>query len=139
MKKAVVIILAFGVVVGGGFAISGGKKSASPGISEPYYGEENAAPQNIVMENGKQIITIDAKGGYFPRKTEAQAGVPTIIRMKTRGTFDCSSAFTIPQIDYRNNLPRTGTTDIEVPPQESGAALNGLCGMGMYSFSVNFK
>lgn len=32
---------------------------------------------NIVAEEGKRIIDITAKGGYSPRKTVAQANVPT--------------------------------------------------------------
>lgn len=89
--------------------------------------------------DGKQIIEISAKGGYSPRITMAKADMPTIIRMSTKGSFDCSSAVSIPSLGYRANLPPTGTTDIEVGVQKSGSILQGLCAMGMYNFQIKFN
>lgn len=100
---------------------------------------QTLASDNVRVENGKQIITINVKGGYFPKKTEAKSGIPTVIRMNTRGTFDCSSALTIPDMDYQKNLPPSGETDIDVPSQNPGTTIQGLCSMGMYGFSVSFK
>ncbi len=94
---------------------------------------------NVYMEDGKQIINITAKGGYSPRNVMAKANVPTVIRMITNGTFDCSSALNVPAVGFRGNLPPSGTTPIEVPPQKSGATIDGVCAMGMYSFAVNFN
>ena len=94
---------------------------------------------NVSVVDGKQIIEITAKGGYFPRVTLAKANLPTIIKMATAGTFDCSSSLVIPSLGYRHNLASSGVTEIEVPAQASGAKLQGLCSMGMYNFSVNFN
>lgn len=103
----------------------------------------NSAPTTQVVTasvvDGKQIISITAKGGYTPRSSVARADMPTIIRVTTKGTFDCSSALTIPGIGYRTNLPLSGTTDINVPPQKAGTTLRGLCTMGMYTFSIDFQ
>lgn len=98
-----------------------------------------ATNENVSMENGKQIITVDAKGRYSPSATLAKADVPTILRMRTNGTFDCTAAFTIPAINYQKNLPPSGVTEIELPPQKVGSTLKGVCAMGMYNFSVNFN
>ena len=70
--------------------------------------------QNVSIVDGKQIITIDARGGYSPRSSLAQANMPTVIRMRTKGAFDCSIAVTIPSIQYRKNLPMTGETLIDI-------------------------
>ena len=94
---------------------------------------------NVSVVNGKQIITINAKGGYLPRVTTAKAGMPTVLKMDTQGTFDCSSALTIPSLGYRANLPPSGETVIDVPPQKAGTIMRGLCAMGMYNFAVNFN
>lgn len=102
-------------------------------------GDSNQPVNNVSVVDGKQIVEIGAKGGYSPRITTAQAGIPTVIKVSTRGTFDCSSALTIPQIGYSNNLPPSGVTEIEVPAQEAGAKLQGICSMGMYNFSINFN
>jgi plastocyanin domain-containing protein len=93
---------------------------------------------NVVTTEGKQVIEIDAKGGYSPRTTSAKAGVPTVLKVKTSGTFDCSSSLVIPDIGYRKNLPPSGETLIDLPPQEVGFVLRGTCSMGMYNFEVNF-
>ena len=101
--------------------------------------DNQVAGSNVTTENGKQIITIAAKGGYAPRKTTAQAGIPGTLRIATNNTFDCSSSIVIPSLNYRKYLPPTGNTDLEIPAQARGTKLQGLCGMGMYSFEIAFN
>jgi len=110
---------------------SGNKNNSNNGVQQII--------SNVSMVDGKQIITINAKGGYSPKLTTAKAGIPTVIKMETQGTFDCSSAITIPSLGYRNNLPPSGETLIDVLPQNTGTTLQGLCSMGMYNFSINFN
>ena len=98
-----------------------------------------SAGNNVSIVDGTQIVEISAKGGYSPRKSVAKAGVPTILRMKTSGTFDCSGALVIPSINYQENLPMSGTTDITLPAQTAGKTLQAFCAMGMYSFEVDFE
>ncbi len=97
------------------------------------------AVNNVSIVNGKQIITINAKGGYSPRVTTAKADIPTVIKVATNGTFDCSSALAIPSIGYRENLSPSGATEIEVPSQKVGTTMQGLCAMGMYNFAIHFN
>lgn len=97
-------------------------------------GNEN----NVSMVDGKQIVTIIAKGKYLPRTSTAAAGVPTTIAVKTNGTFDCTAALTIPALNYQATLPPTGITNIELPAQKAGTSVQGRCGMGMYTFAINF-
>ena len=93
---------------------------------------------NVTVVDGKQIIEIDVKGGYKPGKSIAKAGVPTIIRFKTNGTFDCSSSIRIPSLNVSQALPQTGATDIDAGTSTAGI-LQGTCGMGMYRFEVEFR
>lgn len=90
-------------------------------------------------EDGKQIITITAKGGYFPRTTNAKANTETTLLIKTQSTFDCSSSLVIPSLNYKKLLPRSGGTAIDLPPQKPGTSIRGLCSMGMFSFVLNFN
>lgn len=121
--------------IGIGIAIIGGSILLSYGG-----GGGGITPQNnISIVDGKQIIEIDAKGGYVPRNSVAKANMPTVIKVKTNGTFDCSAALAISSIGYRANLPSSGETLIELPPQKEGSTLQGLCAMGMYNFSVKFN
>ena len=45
--------------------------------------------------DGIQYVDISAKGGYSPRVVTAKVSVPTVLRMKTSGTFDCSASLVI--------------------------------------------
>jgi plastocyanin domain-containing protein len=93
---------------------------------------------NVTVVDGKQIIDLTAKGGYSPEKSTAKAGMPTILRFTTSGTFDCSSFVRIPSMNVGKSLALTGTTDIDLGNPKEGI-LRGSCGMGMYPFEINFK
>mgnify|MGYP001619339993 FL=1 len=94
---------------------------------------------NVSMEDGKQIVEVMAKGGYLPRISLAKADTPTILKVNTKGTFDCSASLTIPRLNYYALLPPSDVTEIEIPPQKAGTTIQGLCSMGMYSFQIKFS
>ena len=129
MRTTVISILAAAVLIGGAVMFTG-RGSGN---------DESGSVNNVSVVDGKQIIEIRAKGGYSPALTQAQAGMPTVIKVATEGTFDCSSALTIPSIGYNKYLPPSGETEIELPAQEAGATLRGLCAMGMYNLAINFN
>ena len=124
-------VLLAAIIIGGAIIIAGNRNNVN--------GADTQTINNVSVVGGKQIIEINAKGGYAPRITKAKANMPTIIKVGTRGTFDCSSALSIPSLGYRKNLPPSGETLIDVPPQKSGSTLRGICAMGMYSFQINFE
>ena len=93
---------------------------------------------NVSVADGKQIIVLTARGGYSPQKSVAKAGLPTILRFITNGTFDCSSFVRIPSINISRSLSTFGTTDIDLGIPKEGI-LRGSCGMGMYPFEINFQ
>lgn len=131
MKNTVIIIVSISVfLIGGSFLLARLDNST---IANTKSGG------NVSLTGEKQIIEIEAKGGYSPRASNAKAGMPTILKVKTKGTFDCSSALTIPSLGYSANLPRSGTTEIEIPSQTSGSILKGFCAMGMYYFQITFS
>lgn len=101
--------------------------------------QPSASDQSVTQENGVQIIRVAARGGYSPRRIVAKSGMPTRLELETKGSYDCSTAFTMPTLGIRKQLPATGITNINIPPQESGAVLRGLCSMGMYSFDIQFN
>ena len=119
------------IIIGGAIIIAGNRNDAN--------GTGTQIVNNVSVVGGRQIIEISAKGGYMPKVTAAKANMPTIIKVDTRGTFDCSSALSIPSLGYRKNLPSSGETLIDVPPQKSGSTIRGICAMGMYSFQINFE
>lgn len=119
------------VVLGSGWFFSSRLVSPSPQSPAP----SNA---NVAIVDGKQIVTINVKGGYQPQMSIVKAGMPTYLRFVTNGTFDCSSTIRIPGLGISQSLPSTGTTDVAVGNLQAGT-LQGTCGMGMYRFNVEAK
>lgn len=132
MKNTIISVLVAVILIGGAFIFTRG------GSNSKTTGENVVAANNVTIENGVQIIEIKARGGYSPRTSVAKAGMPTILRFSTGGTFDCSSAVRIPSLNISRNLPISGVTDIELPSQGAGT-LQGTCGMGMYPFEIDFQ
>lgn len=93
------------------------------------------ARDNVSIVDGTQIILLTAKGGYLPAVSTVKAGMPTILRVNTTGTFDCSSAIRIPSLKVSQNLPVTGSTDVTLGTLSAGS-ISGNCGMGMYPFQI---
>ncbi len=128
MKPTIVAIIVSVLLIGGAILLSQNTAEPSPQVEG----------SNVSIIDGKQIIEIDAKGGYLPRKSVAQAGIPTIIRFNTSATFDCSASVRIPSKNISQILPQTGATDIDIGTPTAGP-LEGSCGMGMYPFEVEFQ
>jgi len=128
MNKAVSIIITLGLIVTVGIIFAGGSKTNNTG----------QAVQNSEIKDGVQYITINAGGGYSPKISSAKAGIPTKLIVKTNGSYDCSSSLVIRSIGFQKILPQTGETEIDIGTPKAGEPLQGVCGMGMYSFTVNF-
>ncbi|OGI63433.1 hypothetical protein A2818_00710 [Candidatus Nomurabacteria bacterium RIFCSPHIGHO2_01_FULL_40_12] len=126
MNKNALIIITLGLVLVLGFIFLEGSNT-QPSVP------------NVEIRNGVQYITIDAKGGYFPRKTTAKADMPTKLIMNTKDTYDCSAALVIQSLNYQKILPQNGETIIDLGIGKVGETLQGLCSMGMYSFQIKYN
>lgn len=134
MKTSSLFIILFIFAALAYFIVANGNKESSTDYSQNY----DLALQNVSVVEDKQIITIEAKGGFNPRRTYAKAGIPTILKMETVNTFDCSSSVRIPSMDISKSLPPTGVVEIDLGvPKVS--LLKGTCGMGMYPFEIDFQ
>lgn len=131
------IVVALALII---FAIviTGGKTNTQSNSNKDVNNKTENSVNNVSIVDGKQIIEIQAKGGYTPRKSVAKAGIPTILRFNTKGTFDCSSSVRIPSMNISKLLPQSGVTDIDLNSQNKGT-LQGTCGMGMYPFEIDFQ
>lgn len=131
MNKTALIIITVALVTGIGIVFLGqSKNNSGTGGSE--------LAQNVEIRDGVQYVTINARGGYSPRVSTAQANIPTKLIVKTNGTYDCSAALVIRSIGYQKILPNTGEEIIDLGTPQTGT-LQGLCSMGMYNFAVNFN
>ena len=130
MKEFLIAVVIAGVLIGGALVFVYGGNDGNSMQAVPA--------NNVSIVDGKQIIEISARGGYQPRKSLAKAGIPTVIRFKTSGTFDCSSSVRIASLNILKSLPQTGSTDIDIGTQKV-ATIKGSCGMGMYPFEIDFQ
>ncbi len=121
------IIITSAIVIVFGIVFVGAKFSTNNNIS------------NTEIKDGVQYITINARGGYSPQLTNAQAGIPTKLIVKTSGTFDCSASLIIRSLGFQKILPNSGQEIIDAGTPVSGVPLTGICGMGMYNFKINFN
>lgn len=121
------IIIATLIIVGAIFY-------SSPARNPDLAGAVPAALQ----ADGTQIITIAARAGYTPRLSSAKAGVPTLLRISTKDTYDCSVSLVIPKLKYQKFLQSNGVEEILIPAEQAKGTLSGLCSMGMYSFKIVF-
>lgn len=128
MNKTVSIIITFGLIVAVGIIFMGGSKTK----------DTSQTVQNTEVRDGVQYITIDAKGGYSPHVSMGSAGIPTKLIVKTNGTYDCSAVLVVRSAGFQKILPQTGETEIDIGTKKVGETLEGVCGMGMYNFTINF-
>lgn len=124
MNKTVSIIISLGLVVAMGII---------------FIGRKDSGKNNVEIKDGVQYVRIDAKGGYSPIVSTAKAGIPTKLIVKTSGTYDCSAALAINSVNYQKVLSPTGETEIDIGTGKVGEPLQGVCGMGMYSFKIYFQ
>lgn len=138
MWKSIIISLTIFLFIIGGTFLFLRDESKNEKVNFRPQNTQAIDPKNVTIENGVQIIKITARGGYQPRQSLAQSGIPTVLRIDTNGTFDCSASIRIPALKISQILPQSGTTDIDLGSPTAGT-LSGTCGMGMYSFEINFK
>jgi plastocyanin domain-containing protein len=139
MNKSTTISIIIVAVIVGGIIFLNFKNSQRGDSLNPQKGISSVtSTNNVSVENGVQIITLEAKGGYSPRRSLGKAGIPTVIRFSTNGTFDCSLSVRLPSLGLSKILPQTGTTDISLGTSTPGL-FRGSCGMGMYPLEIDFE
>jgi len=131
MNKTVSIIITVALVISIGIVFWGQSKN-NLNLAD------TESVENVEVRDGIQYVTINARGGYSPKISTAQADIPTKLIVRTNGTYDCSVALVIRSIDYQKILSQTGEEVIDLGIPQAGK-LQGLCSMGMYGFAVNFK
>ncbi len=130
-KRAIISIIISITLIGGTLYFVSDKSEFSGG--------EATQSQNIEIRDGVQYVTITAKGGYSPRITQIRGGLPTKLVVKTDGTYDCSASLVVRSVGFQKILQPTGEEVIDLGTPKSGDKVQGVCGMGMYNFLINFS
>ncbi len=109
------------------------------GIMPSFSQKQSSTAPVATLVDGKQIIDMTAKSGYSPREVVAKAGVPTLLRITTSDTYDCSSTLVIPALSYQKSLQPSGIEEVSISAEQAHGTLHGTCGMGMYGFQIIFE
>ena len=127
-KNTIISIFISLALIGGTLYVVSDRSSAT--------GEQVAETQNVEIRDGVQYVTVSAKGGYAPRVTGIQSGIPTKLIVKTEGTYDCSASLVVRSVGFQKILQPTGQEVIDLGIPKSGEKIQGVCGMGMYNFQI---
>lgn len=131
MQKSTIISIVISIaLVGGTLSLLSGNAPS---------GGEGGQSQNIEVRDGVRYVTVTAKGGYSPRVTRLQGGVPTKLVVKTDGTYDCSASLVVRSAGFQKVLQPVGEEIIDLGIPKSGERVQGVCGMGMYNFKIDFN
>lgn len=130
MNKTLSIVITFVLIIGLGIVFIGSSNNNTA---------TGESTENVEIKDGIQYVTVNAKGGYSPKVSNAKAGIPTKLIVKTNRTYDCSASLVIRSVGFQKILAQTGEEVIDLGTPKAGEPLQGLCSMGMYNFSVNFN
>jgi hypothetical protein len=144
MRFVAVVVLILGLItLNGGLNLMGSPLSFenmtrgfSPASSESAPVVESA-PQADVPAN--EIVLNVQNGGYFPANLSAPADTDLTLNLITDETFSCARDFVIPDLNYYQLLPETGTMQVKIPAQPKGSKLFFTCSMGMYTGQIVFQ
>lgn len=126
------VLISSALVVGSLYLITGDSPTMASDTGK-------GATSNIEIRDGVQYVTVSARGGYVPRTSVIQPDIPTKLIVKTDGTYDCSASLVIRDVDFQKILEPNGEEIIDLGIPKSGGSIQGVCGMGMYSFTIESK
>ncbi len=99
----------------------------------------NSGPAPAAPRSADNEITVEAvNDGYQPATVHAPAGVLVTLNLVTRGTYSCSRAFVIPELNIQEILPASGAVQVSIPAQKEGKQIAFACSMGMYTGRIIF-
>ncbi len=95
-------------------------------------------PQPVTAAEGEIVLNV-GNNGYSPAILKAPAGKDLTLSLITNKTYSCARDFVIPDLNYYELLPDTGTVQVNIPAQEAGSTLFFTCSMGMYTGQIVFE
>lgn len=143
MRFVAVVVLILGLVtLDGGLNLMGSPFSLQ-NMTRNWFAPQAAAnaaadvPQAVAVD-GELVLNVE-NSGYFPAILKAPAGKDLTLNLVTKDTYSCARDFVIPDLNFYELLPDTGTVQVTIPAQEAGSTLFFTCSMGMYTGQIVFE
>lgn len=126
LRGAGALVIILGIAnIGNGLLLMGARIGFSPKASA-YYEDPN-----VVIENGKQIVSMKVKGlEYIPHRFTVKQGMPVVWKIDGRGAQGCAQVIMAPKINLLEYLPKDGVKTITFTPETVGE-IAFSCTMGM--------
>ncbi|HNO94061.1 MAG TPA: sulfite exporter TauE/SafE family protein [Anaerolineales bacterium] len=143
MRFVAVVVLILGLVtLDGGLNLMGSPLSLQ-NMTRGWFApqaESNAITESVQPSAASvEIILSVENNGYFPAILKAPAGKDLTLSLVTNKTYSCARDFVIPDLNFYELLPDTGTVQVNIPAQKAGSTLFFTCSMGMYTGQIVFE
>jgi hypothetical protein len=140
MRFVAVVVLILGLVTfDGGLNLLGSPLSFQNLTRSLFPSSEGSAPVAQVPVAEGDVVLYVQNEGYFPQTVSAPAGKDFTLNLVTDKTYSCARDFVIPDLDFYELLPDTGTVKVNIPAQEKGSTMFFTCSMGMYTGRIVFQ
>ena len=143
MRFVAAVVLIFGLVtVNSGLNLIGSPLSFNNLTSGLFASSSDSVPAvdpaQPVAADGSLTLNVQNEG-YFPQTLRAAANTSFTLNLVTNQTYSCARDFVIPDLNYYQLLPDTGTVQVTIPAQPAGTKLFFTCSMGMYTGQIVFE
>ena len=137
MRFVAIVLLVLGfVTLDGGLNLMGSPYS----LTNLTRGFITASSSATTASAPSTDLTLMVKNqGYFPQTLKATANENISLSLVTNQTYSCSRDFVIPELNFYQLLPDTGTTQVSIPAQPAGTRMFFTCSMGMYTGRIIFE
>lgn len=141
MRFVAVVVLILGLVTfDGGLNLLGSPLSFQ-NLTRSLFPSNNgeSTPAARLPSAGEDVVLYVQNDGYFPQTVSAPAGKDFTLNLVTDKTYSCARDFVIPELNFYELLPDTGTVQVNIPAQEKGSTMFFTCSMGMYTGRIIFQ
>lgn len=140
MRFVAVVLLILGLVtLDGGLNLMGSPysfTSIAQGLTETSASDSGTTAS---VPPAAALTLMVQNDGYFPQKLVAIADQNVELSLVTDQTYSCARDFLIPDLNFYQLLPDTGTVQVDIPPQPAGTQMRFTCSMGMYTGIIVFQ
>lgn len=140
MRFVAAVVLVFGLVtLDSGLNLIGSPLSVQ-NITRGLFASSSGGVDSAQPVDTDGSLTLNVQNqGYFPRTLRAAANTDFTLDLITNQTYSCARDFVIPDLNFYQLLPDTGTVQVNIPAQPAGTRLFFTCSMGMYTGQIVFE
>lgn len=139
MRFVAVVVLVLGIyTVDSGLNLMGSPFSLQNMTRNWFAPQAEVAAPAVPAKDGEIVLNVQ-NNGYSPGILRAPAGKDLTLNLVTNNTYSCARDFVIPDLNFYQLLPDTGTVQVNIPAQEAGSTLFFTCSMGMYTGRIVFE